>query len=133
MDFRTRQEEERIKLQQQLAQQQLKKQMQSADFSRSDSAYDSFSGSISELKARDSQDYWSMVRSKNRQGPVDARTDRFWSVNPCSKLYHQIRLLVFNQLMKLLMRFFQQNQMLLNSMAVSKTNLEPPIMGLSLS
>ena len=50
MDFRTRQEEERIKLQQQLAQ-QLKKHMQSADFSRSDSAYDSISGSISELKA----------------------------------------------------------------------------------
>ena len=55
MDFRTRQEEERIKLQQQLAQQQLKKQLQSADFSRSDSAYDSFSGSVSELKARDTQ------------------------------------------------------------------------------
>ena len=51
MDFRTRQEEERIKLQQQLAQQQLKKHLQSADFSRSDSAYDSISGSISELKA----------------------------------------------------------------------------------
>ena len=57
MDFRTRQEEERIKLQQQLAQQQLKKlQLQSSDFSRSDSAYDSISGSfsggsISELKA----------------------------------------------------------------------------------
>ena len=133
MDFRTRQEEERIKLQQQLAQQQLKKQLQSADFSRSDSAYDSFSGSVSELKARDSQDYWSMVRSKNRQGSVDARTDRLRSVNPCSKQYHQIRLQVFNQLMKLLMRFFQQNQMLLNSMAVSKTNLEPPIMRLPLS
>ena len=68
MDFRTRQEEERIKLQQQLAQQQLKKQMQSADFSRSDSAYDSFSGSISELKARDSQTLGSWSGPKTVRG-----------------------------------------------------------------